>query len=377
MQADTQIDTLEQDFARLESTIAGECTRIASVLARPLPTDSARVIASQRRISGLVREVMALMPRVDRVEGVLAAAARAQAETQGGPALLPQRWYSLRARCNRLRSEMNQWHEIGALVAQQTPPRARPLYVMRDDLPEALITQTEVGDAILHSLHRLINPDEQAQAAHAHGCHADIGLAQSTFLEHVHAAYRLLLAQRRRAPARFLDVGCGAGMKVVTATEFFAHADGLEYDPGYATTAQTLFAAMGLTQCRVIEGDAMAFESYDDYDVVYFYRPMRDVDAMKQMEARIAAGVRPGTILIAAYGGFAARHVDLGCAHVAGNLFLAHASAEEAAQLRCDAEYIGPFVRRRETALTSVWEPILAASHANGYGLRRATPIRV
>lgn len=377
MQTDTQIDALEQDLAQLECAIARECTRIASALAHALPPDSVRVIASQRRITGLVREVMALLPRVDRVEGMLAAEARAQVEPQGGPALLPQRWYILRARCNRLRSEMNQWHEVGALVAQQAAPAAHPLYVMREDLPEALITQTEVGDAVLNSLHRLINPEGQAQAAHAHGCHPDIGLAQSAFLEHIHAAYRLLLAQRRRAPARFLDVGCGAGMKVVTATEFFAHADGLEYDPGYAATAQSLFNAMGLAQCRVIEGDAMAFEGYDAYDVVYFYRPMRDIDAMQQMEAQIAAGVRPGTILIAAYGGFAARHADLGCAHLAGNLFLAHASAEEAGQLRCDAEYIGPFVRRRETALTSVWEPILAASHANGYGLRRATPIRV
>lgn len=377
MQADTQIDALEQELARLEGAIARECAEIASVLARPLPTDSARIIAGQRRITGLVREVMAMLPRFDRVEGELASEARARAAAQGGAALLPQRWYALRARTHRLRGDMNRWHEVGALLAQQAPPSASPLYVMRDDLPEALITQAEVGDALLNSLHRLINPEVQAQAAHAHGCHADIGLAQSTFLEHAHAAYRLFLAQRRRAPARFLDVGCGAGLKVATAIEFFPRADGLEYDPGYARTAQSLFAAMGLAQCRVIEGDAMTFEGYDDYDVVYFYRPMRDMDAMKALEARIAAGVRPGTILIAAYGGFAARHADLGCAHVAGNLFVAHASTKEAAQLRCDAEYIGPFVRRRETALTSVWEPILAASHANGYGLRRATPIRV
>lgn len=377
MQADTQIDTLERDLARLEGAISEECTQIASVLARPLPTDSARVIAGQRRITGLVREVMAFLPRIDRVEAALAAEARAQAETQDGPALLPPRWYVLRARTNRLRSEMNQWHEVGALLAQQTPPPARPLYHARDDLPEALITQSEVGDAVLNSLHRLINPEDQAETAHAHGCHADIGLAQSAFLQHAHAAYRLLLAQRRRAPARFLDVGCGAGLKVVTAIEFFPRADGLEYDPGYARTAQALFGAMGLAQCRVLERDAMTFDGYDDYDVVYFYRPMRDLEAMKALEARVAAGVRPGTILIAAYGGFAARHADLGCAHVTGSLFLAHASADEAASLRSAAEYIGPFVRRRETTTVSVWEPILAASHANGYGLRRATPITV
>jgi SAM-dependent methyltransferase len=377
MTADTRIDTLERDLARLEAAITQECTQIASVLARPLPTDSARISASQRRIAVLVRDVMALLPLFDRLESALAAEARDLSEAQGGPVRLPQHWYALRARINRVRSDMNQWHEVGALLARQTPPRSRPLYQPREDLPEALITQAEVGDAVLNSLHRLINPAEQAQAAHAHGCHADIALSQTAFLEHAHAAYRLRLAQRRRTPARFLDVGCGAGLKVVTAIEFFPCSDGLEYDPGYARAAQSLFGAMGLGQCRVIEGDAMAFEGYDDYDVVYFYRPMRDLDATRALEARIAVAVRPGTILIAAYDGFAARHADFGCAHVAGNLFLAHTSEEDAAELRRVAEHTGPFVRRRETALTSVWEPILSASHANGYGLRRATPIRV
>jgi uncharacterized protein (DUF885 family) len=117
MKPDTQIDALEREIARLEGAIAEECAQIASVLARPLPTDSARITAGGRRITGLVREVMAILPRFDRVEGALAAEARAQATAEDGAVVLPQRWYVLRARANRLRSEMNRWHEIGALLA--------------------------------------------------------------------------------------------------------------------------------------------------------------------------------------------------------------------------------------------------------------------
>jgi protein-L-isoaspartate O-methyltransferase len=371
------IDVLEREFDTLVAHVTRDCAEIATELARPLPCDSARIIACQRRITGYVRDVSALLPKLNIAESRLAAEARARAEAEGGRPLLPPRWYTLRMRADRLRSDMNQWHEIQALIAQQAPPIPQPLYWASDGRPAAAVTQADVSDTLFNSLHKLLNPQSQDAAAYDHGCYPDIGLSNSVFLEHAHAAYRAFLAQRRRHGARFLDVGCGAGLKVVSAVEFFERADGIEFDVGYADTAKALFDAMGLGQCHVMQADALTFEAYGDYDVIYFYRPMRDEAAMRALEARIVEQARPGTLLIAAYGGFAARHADLGCGRLDGHVYVAGANEAQANELRNAAEHIGVSVRRRETKLQGLWEPLLAASHANGYGIRRVTPIRV
>lgn len=377
MDPDSEIDDLERAVDSHVARARQACAEIAAELKRPPPRDDARIIACQHRITGLVRNVMALLPDLNRAEARLTAQARALAEAAGTRVTLPPRWYALRTKADRLRSDMNQWHEIQALLAQQVPPRARPLYVPSEGRAETAVTQADVSDALFHSLHRLIGPLDQSPGSHDHGCYPDIGLANSVFIEHAHAAYRVLLAQRRGHGARFLDVGCGAGLKVVTAVEFFDYSDGLEYDPGYAATARSLLAATGLGQCRVLVGDALEFDDYGAYDVIYFYRPMRNDAAMQALEARIAAQARPGTILIAAYGGFASRHADLECAHVAGSVFVAKTDATAAAELRHAAEHTGPAVRRRVTAVAGLWEPVLAASHVNGFGIRRLPPIRV
>src|SRR4051812_34867677 len=41
----------------------------------------------------------------------------------------------------------------------------------------------------------------------------------------------------QRKDFSFLDVGCGIGLKVLLASKFFARADGVEFEAGYAETA--------------------------------------------------------------------------------------------------------------------------------------------
>ena len=70
----------------------------------------------------------------------------------------------------------------------------------------------------------------------------------------------------------------------------------------------------------------MTFNGYADYDVIYFLPTDAGTRTPCGCWRNGLRQVRPGTILIAAYGGFVARYSDLGCARVAGNLFLAHTS---------------------------------------------------
>ncbi|TDL85489.1 hypothetical protein [Meridianimarinicoccus aquatilis] len=376
-ETEIEIGKLEHDVDRFYSLIRTECTEIAGMLYRHLGQNGARINASQRRLTALSRDVAGLRPRLGMIEARLMRDAAQQAEAEGGRPVLPQRWYDLRVRANRLQSDMNLWHEVGALISRQIPPKATPLYYAYDGRPEPLVTQAHVSDALFTSLHKLLNPLQQSEESQQLGCFEDIGLANSVFLEHAHVAYRVFLAQRHRHPARFLDVGCGVGLKVVSALEFFPSADGLEYDAGYARTSKALFKAMGLAQCGSIHGDAVSFDKYADYDVIYFYRPMRNEEGLKKMENQIVEHARPGTILIAPYLSFAARHQSLNCGQIGGSVFIAGLSQKETDELARAAEFIGPHVKRRETRVPSIWEPVLAASHANGHGIPRATRITV
>ena len=52
---------------------------------------------------------------------------------------------------------------------------------------------------------------------------------------------------------------------------------------------------------RIMRGDALEFDRYGDYDVVYMYRPLRDPELMKRLLRRIAAQLKPGAVMIDVY----------------------------------------------------------------------------
>ncbi len=278
-------------------------------------------------------------------------------------------WQQVTDAANRLRLTMNHWNAVRNLIADQHPRIARKLYGDPDRLPDTLNSQRSATDDLMLLFHAMFNKHAQDESARALGCFEDIALPNSNFMAHAHAAYRVALAQRRENPLRFLDVGCGGGIQVVSATRIFDRADGIEYDPGYAAAARAVMDfAPALADCTIFQKDALRFEGYADYDVVYFYRPMRDVERMHQLEKRIATCVRPGTILIAPYNPFWQRHAALGCGHVDGMVYVAGTPQPEADAIREKAERIGPYITRQaRPGLPSIWDPIAAASRRNGY----------
>lgn len=158
--------------------------------------------------------------------------------------------------------------------------------------------------------------------------HADIPEDMSTFLWLVRGAVRLSVAQGRGRT--FLDVGCGIGLKVLQAAQMVHAADGLDYRDEAADIARRVLDHDTSRRSRIFVADALNFDDYGDYDIVYCYKPLSDPALMRQLERRILAQVRPGTVLVFPHLEFLALAEDLGCAIVVPRVYVAHCTAAAA-----------------------------------------------
>jgi SAM-dependent methyltransferase len=334
---------------------------IGDELGKPIKVNASLVTQKVRDVTMLSHKFMQFLPRV--------AAARDLFVKANGPLTPAQAhdWSQMSTRVYQARTWITDWPKIEKLVRVQVPAIRQKLY-RRPTHTEAVTTsQLSVNDRIFNDLHLLLGQHSQDEKSRDHGCFADISLPQSVFIEHVHAAHRVLLAKRLRHPARFLDVGCGGGLKVLSAAKYFARADGLEYDSGYAASAQNLFDISHNDTCRVIEADGLTYENYDQYDVIYFYRPMRHIELLRQLEEQIVQTAQPGTLIIAPYKMFDYRYEELGCARIADRLYITQTSQSDADALRRVAEMTGVCVTVPVQNAVSVWDPILKASMAKGF----------
>lgn len=270
----------------------------------------------------------------------------------------------------RLRKSLRLMIHVQEALQQVHRGAQRPLYPPLPSRRDVLRSRHDVMDATLMALHHMINPAPQSDAAEALGCFPDIPLGSADFTAHAHAAYRVALAQHRRAP-RFLDVGCGGGMKMLLASAFFDRAEGLDFDPAYVRAAQTAFSRMQVTRCRAFEANALTFEGYADYEVIYFFQPMSDNDGLCALEDRILAKARPGTILIAPYQKFLRRWPGLDCSQIEDAVYVTGIDAAAAAALHREARRIGPEVLSPDRGLSSHCPDWLAAlwlcAARNGY----------
>jgi SAM-dependent methyltransferase len=270
-----------------------------------------------------------------------------------------------------LRRRLHAMQRISGTLQLIHKGKARPLSAQPHAPLNMQRVQTLALDATMALLHRVTNPNQQSAQSKELGCFADIPLSSARFVALAHAAYRVALAQKHPEPLRFVDVGCGGGMKVLLASEFFDRAEGFDYDPAYVAAAQQVLGPTVGGGCKVFQGNALTFETYADYDIIYFYQPMQDTDALEAMERRISQNARPGTILIAPYLRFVRRAEALNCSRIAEAVYVAGVPQSEADRLRKEAERMGPQVARqsgRFRPLGVEWMQKLAiACAANGY----------
>ncbi|MFT6675185.1 MAG: SAM-dependent methyltransferase [Sulfitobacter sp.] len=317
-------------------------------------------------IDRLTRGYLLFLGQVNAARVQQENAAKTAEETAG----LRRVWGAASSRINLFRLEINKWPTIRALVHEQRKPKRQALYHQQSKIPATTFSQMGASDDVFHWLHAMLNPAEQSADAQDHACFPDIALANSEFHEHMHAAYRVALAQKRGSALRFLDVGCGGGLKVLTANRYFPKADGFDFDPAYVAAAQRLIALDDRLACHVFQQDALTYEGYGSYDVIYFYRPISDEPVLMEMERRIIAQARPGTILIAPYVSFPERHQELGCGHIDGAVYVAGMSPRKADLLRIKAERVGQYIVKPDQApLRSIWAALLQVSRSNGFDI--------
>lgn len=110
-----------------------------------------------------------------------------------------------------------------------------------------------------------------------------------------------LLVEKRKYPdhrKRFVDVGAGAGFKVFMAEKMGFQATGIEFDEKYVDFGRNLLGLTGEDWSgKLIHQDALK-TNYKDFDIIYFYRPIRDEEGQAKLEERILSTMRDDAIVI-------------------------------------------------------------------------------
>lgn len=106
----------------------------------------------------------------------------------------------------------------------------------------------------------------------------------SDFLSIIVDAYQLLGKDKK-----FLDVGSGSGMKTKVASVLF-DAYGIDINEEHVAFAQKFVNNIKLQ-------DALTFENYGDYDLIYFYGPFKNDNLQKQLEDKIHNQMRQETLV--------------------------------------------------------------------------------
>lgn len=106
---------------------------------------------------------------------------------------------------------------------------------------------------------------------------------------------------------KFVDAGCGIGVKLLMAQAMGFKATGIELDPGLIKLAKTIFnigqRRSKKTRCdwtKIIRQDIRK-HNYSQYDVIYFYCPLRNTnDEEMKFEKMVYGQMKPGSYVIGA-----------------------------------------------------------------------------
>jgi len=336
-------DSLRRQVFALEAELQAGTAAAAAMVSR-LAAPSARRAFWERieALRPLLRRYdLASRHFHDRVQAIVRPAARRELAGH----LSSGRFHDHRRYADQARWRLAQWNRTEALLDRVMGlgrRRAPPVPLLRPAAPpdiDPVAAQGLVANRLYQAMHAELTVSSQDESARLHNCFPDIAYAVSTYLAALHAALRLCLAQDRPGPRRFLDIGCGSGTKVLAAAEMFHEAHGLEYDPGYAARAAQIVGRN--RHCRVFQGDALTFDRYGDYDVLFMYQPISDDAILARLERRVVEQARPGTILIAPYFFISTQRDALGLGAVASTIYLTGIGRKATDRLWARAERMG------------------------------------
>ena len=228
---------------------------------------------------------------------------------------------------NGLSRRLSLWRD-GYRILSQVVRRRLPL-TERPPADASLVAgQLQAYEQAFYRLHDYLSPP-RPDPDNWIGRHNDIPLPFTKSFRLMQLARRAALASGRKAPLAFLDVGCGVGLKVFQAAEFFEISRGLEYDATRVPVADGLTQHARRTQDGVFQADALEFDGYGGYDVIYAYKPLAFEHLLIQMEQRIIDQARPGTVLIMPYSEFVDRFEGYGCVRIEDFVYVTGRSQQD------------------------------------------------
>ena len=167
----------------------------------------------------------------------------------------------------------------------------------------------EYYENVINNLEKLLANDSQEDidAKRKAGQFEYIPFRVCDFITQITAARKMLKGPNYETNYKFIDVGCGIGTKVLLAREYF-DAYGIEITNKYVERARALLIASKSSRwskpnvaelcAKIIEGDALEHD-YREYDVVYFYWPIRHSETQVKLEQHIIRTIKKGGIVIA------------------------------------------------------------------------------
>jgi SAM-dependent methyltransferase len=124
----------------------------------------------------------------------------------------------------------------------------------------------------------------------------------------------LFIAKKHSSTAyshKFLDVGCGVGQKVFLAKINGCEAFGIDLRQEFVVESRRLdllyneaahWRLGGIEReqdkNKFTQADAITYDKYDTYGIIYFYQPISDPDKLKAMETQIAKTAKIGSVVI-------------------------------------------------------------------------------
>lgn len=109
------------------------------------------------------------------------------------------------------------------------------------------------------------------------------------------------IKKKKDKPIKFLDVGCGFGLKCWLAHILGLEATGIDLCKEYVELARKIFWYSYRDEfiLKIQQANALKYKGYGDYDIVYMYHPIRNNDLMQKVVDRVTQQMKPGAFLVA------------------------------------------------------------------------------
>ncbi len=110
---------------------------------------------------------------------------------------------------------------------------------------------------------------------------------------------------------RFIDCGCGIGMKMKLAQMFGYDTFGLEIDTNQINSFKRMFGHYSLVKNynhtyfyndnKMMKQNILKFKYYNDFDIIYYYRPFDNAKKQEQFEKLIADNIKVDGYIFSVY----------------------------------------------------------------------------